>query len=296
MFAALFLSKGRLRPVWRAVLFYAITLVFLLVLLPLVETPLFKALHIGDELSAPAVGLDEFLIFVFVLAVTGIFARFEHRRVDSYFLPVGLALGRNTWEGFAVGIVMAGSVAVGMVALGGMQIHGFSMSGVPLLLSALAWLGANVCVGVGEELWFRAYGLETLWKGIGFWPASIAIALFFAALHYFFKAGENIWDVITLVSTSMLLAYSVLRTGTLWFAVGFHVAFDFMQFFVIGTPNGTQVPVGRLLDVTFHGPAWLTGGVLGTEASFLMYPAIALLWLYVWWRWRPNVFRPEPES
>ena len=31
-----------------------------------------------------------------------------------------------------------------------------------------------------------------------------------------------------------------------------------------------------------------TGGVLGTEASFLMYPAIALLWLYVWWRHRAN--------
>ena len=61
-----------------------------------------------------------------------------------------------------------------------------------------------------------------------------------------------------------------------------------MQLFVIGTPNGSQLPEGRLLDVTFNGPAWLTGGVLGTEASFLMYPAAALLWLYVWWRYRAN--------
>jgi hypothetical protein len=49
-----------------------------------------------------------------------------------------------------------------------------------------------------------------------------------------------------------------------------------------------MIPVGRLLDVRFNGPAWLTGGVLGTEASFLMYPAIAALWLYVWLRWRGN--------
>jgi hypothetical protein len=61
-----------------------------------------------------------------------------------------------------------------------------------------------------------------------------------------------------------------------------------MQLFVIGTPNGDQVPMGRLLDVSFQGPAWLTGGVLGTEASFLMYPLIALGWLYVWWRFRAN--------
>jgi len=90
------------------------------------------------------------------------------------------------------------------------------------------------------------------------------------------------------VSLSLLLSYSILRTGTLWFAVGFHIAFDYMQLFVIGTPNGTLVPVGRLLNVRFIGPAWLTGGALGTEASLLMYPAIALLWLYVWWRYRTN--------
>jgi hypothetical protein len=84
------------------------------------------------------------------------------------------------------------------------------------------------------------------------------------------------------------MSYSILRTGTLWFAVGFHFAFDYMQLFIIGTPNGSQVPVGRLFEVRFLGPAWLTGGVLGTEASVLMYPAIALLWLYVGWRYRAN--------
>src|SRR5205807_5061079 len=166
--------------------------------------------------------------------------------------------------------------------------------GVPFLLdpafslAALAWLGANVAVGVAEEFWFRSYLLQSLWKSIGFWPASIVIALLFAADHYFFKTGENVWDVITLVSLSLLMCYSVLRTGTLWFAVGFHISFDYMQLFVIGTPNGARLPVGRLLEATFNGPAWLTGGALGTEASFLMYPTIALLWLYVAWRFRAD--------
>ena len=126
---------------------------------------------------------------------------------------------------------------------------------------------------------------------MGFWPGATVVALAFTADHYFTKPGENIWDVITLVSLSLMMSYSVLRTGTLWFAVGFHIAFDYMQLFVIGTPNGSQFPAGRLLDVTFDGPWWLTGGVLGTEASFLMYPAIALLWLYVWWRYRDGPAR-----
>jgi hypothetical protein len=247
-----------------------------------------ERLHVAPALTPGRDALWEITSFLIALVCTAIFARYERRRVDSYGLPVSQALGARTAEGALVGVVMAGAVAVGMYLLGGMQVHGLATSGSALALSALAWLGSNMCVGVAEEFLYRSYFLQTLWRSIGFWPASIVIALLFAADHYFFKAGENVWDVITLVSLSLLVCYSVLRSGTLWFAVGFHIAFDYMQLFVIGTPNGDQVPVGRLLDVSFQGPAWLTGGVLGTEASFLMYPLIALSWLYVWWRFRGN--------
>jgi len=164
-------------------------------------------------------------------------------------------------------------------------VKGLATAQGPVLISALAWLGANISIGIAEEAFYRGYFLQALWKSLGFWPGATVVALAFTADHYFYKTGENIWDVITLMSLSLLMSYSVLKTGTLWFAVGFHIAFDYMQLFVIGTPNGSQLPVGRLLDVSFAGPRWLTGGVLGTEASFLMYPTIALLWLYVWWRY-----------
>ncbi len=216
---------------------------------------------------------------------------YERNGLGAYGLPLRRAFGGRTFEGFLAGVVLAGAVAACMIALGGMQVHGLALSGKALVLSALAWLGANVLVGFAEELWFRAYFLQSLWKSIGFWPAAIVIALYFAALHYFLKQGENVWDVITLVSISMLLCFTVKRTGMLWFAVGFHIAFDFMQFFVIGTPNGNLIPEGRMLNVTFNGPQWLTGGVLGTEASWLMYPMIALAWAYVAWRFRPQTGR-----
>ena len=58
-------------------------------------------------------------------------------------------------------------------------------------------------------------------------------------------------------------------------------AFDFGQFFIVGTKNGGEVPVGRLLDVTFPGPAWSNGGELGTEASFFMIPVIVASFIYI---------------
>ena len=275
----------RLRPTWRAALYFLIGTWVVLPLLDRAASAVAGASWLGDRLTPANVGFGELELFLAALICTALFAYYEGRRVDSYGLPWKLAFGARTWEGAMAGIIVAGAVALGMYALGGMQVRGFATTGNTLAWAAGAWLIANVCIGVAEEFWYRSYFLQSLWKGIGFWPASIVIALVFTADHYFYKAGENIWDVITLVSLSMLMCYTVLRTGTLWFAVGFHIAFDYMQLFVIGTPNGSHVPVGRLLDVQFSGPTWLTGGVLGTEASLLMYPMIAALWLYVWWRY-----------
>jgi membrane protease YdiL (CAAX protease family) len=279
---------GKLRAIWRATIYYAAGTFLVFPLLGWPVALVAKSLGLRPGLTAANIALAELRNFGVALICTGVFALYERRRVDSYGLPVNRAFGRQTFEGAAAGVIMAGAVALGMITLGGMQIKGLAGGAGALTLSALAWLGANICVGIAEEMWFRSYLQQTLWKSITFWPASIVIAFIFAAEHYFFKEGENVWDVITLVSLSLLMSYTMLRTGTLWFAVGFHFAFDYMQLFVIGTPNGAQFPVGRLLDARFNGPAWLTGGELGTEASFLMYPAIALLWLYVWWRYRAS--------
>ncbi len=284
----------KLRALWRALIFFALGNWVVIPLLELAYDPIARLFHMSEGLTAASIMLGELILLIATLICTALFARYEGRRVDSYGLPLKRAFGARTWEGALAGVVMAGAVALGMYALGGMQVLGIATSGGALAWSALSWLVANVCIGIAEEFWYRSYVLQTLWKSLGFWPGAIIIALNFAADHYFYKSGENIWDVITLVSLSLLMCYSVLRTGTLWFAVGFHVAFDYMQLFVIGTPNGAQLPAGRLLNVHFEGPAWLTGGVLGTEASFLMYPMIALLWLYVWWRF-PAGTRAPPE-
>ena len=281
-------ADGKLRPIWRAILYFALGTFVAFPLLGFVIERIAEWLQLSEGLAAGSLALGECQNFLVALVCTGVFAFYERRRIDSYGLPVKRVFGWHTFEGAAAGIVMAAAVALGMIALGGMQIKGLAATGSALVLSALAWLGSNVCVGVAEEFWFRSYFQQTLWKSIGFWPSASVIAVIFAAEHYFFKTGENIWDVITLVSLSLLMSYSMLRTGTLWFAVGFHISYDYMQLFVIGTPNGGRIPVGRLLDVSFNGSAWLTGGVLGAEASFLMYPAIVLLWLFVWWRYRAN--------
>lgn len=290
----LFLGDDRkLRPLWRAIL-YVVLLVF--VVMPLLNKLL--DLIIGPAppfaFTASNLALAEGFNFVCGLIVVGVFAWYEQRRIDGYGMPVAEALKLPTWEGFAVGVVQPSIVALTMYAYGAMQVRGLALSGSAIVTGTLAWLGACILIGVAEEFLFRGYFLQTLWKAIGFWPASAVVAAIFAGVHYLLKPGENFWDMAALVSFSLLCCYSVLRTGTLWFAVGLHIAYDFMQLFVIGTPNGGNFPVGRLLDASFNGPAWLTGGPLGTEASWFAVPLDLLAFAYVWWRFRGNPdFKPE---
>lgn len=279
-------TDRKLRFFWRAVIFYVAATWVISPLLARPSDALAAVLHIPPGLTAGNIAISEIGTFLAALICTAAFAFYERRRIDSYGLPLDRMLRAPIWEGAAAGVIGAGLVALGMIALGGMQVKGLASGGGSIGWFAFWWLFANICIGIAEEMFYRGYFLQALWKSLGFWPGATLVALVFAADHYFYKPGENIWDVITLVSLSLMMSYSVLRTGSLWFAVGFHIAFDYMQLFVIGTPNGSQFPVGRLLDVRFEGPWWLTGGVLGTEASFLMYPVIALLWFYVWRRYR----------
>jgi membrane protease YdiL (CAAX protease family) len=286
--AAFVLGQDRkLRPIWRAILFVVLTVG---VAMPLLNKLLDVILGAAPPFAFTPSNIAQIEGFNFAsaLIVTALFAWYESRRVDSYGMPIDRALGSPTWEGVAVGVIQPAIVALAMLAYGAMQVRGLAESLSASLIYALAWLGACLCVGIAEEFLFRGYFLQTLWKAIGFWPASAVVAAIFAGAHYLLKPGENFWDIIALVSFSIVCCYSVLRTGNLWFAVGLHVAYDYMQLFVIGTPNGGHFPVGRLLDASFNGPAWLTGGPLGTEASWFAVPLDLLALAYIWWRYRRN--------
>lgn len=285
-------ERRRLRPIWRAILFF----IALLFAVPLAG--FLVSMLVGPPPPGPLpldpfnLSLAEGVNLAAALIVTAIFAFAEGRRVDSYGLPVERMFGAPIFEGIAVGVLQTAVITAAMLAFGAMHVHGLALRGTALLFSALAWLGVAVLVGLGEEYLLRGYFFHKLWQAIRFWPAALVIAVLFAGIHFLLKPGENAADLGELALFSLLCCYSVRRTGTLWFAVGLHAAYDFTQFFVIGTPNGGQVPAGRLLDASFSGPAWLTGGRLGTEASLLSYPLDLLAFAYLWWRWRE---RPEFE-
>jgi hypothetical protein len=142
----------------------------------------------------------------------------------------------------------------------------------------LAWALTFCAVALWEEFFFRGYVLATLADGIGFWPAASVISALFGAIHLT-NGGEAWVGVLGIFLISMLFCLTLRRTGSLWFAVGLHAAWDFAETFIFSAPDSGTVAPGTLLRSTFHGPAWLTGGTVGPEASIIADLAVVLAML-----------------
>jgi membrane protease YdiL (CAAX protease family) len=278
---SIFIGLDGLRHGWRFVIFVAAIFLVAQFLEQLAIGFLEAKLHVDrSALSAPSLILSDGFDLIVVLIVTGVFALCERRGIDSYGLPINEAFGGLFWNGVIAGLAAVAFVAAGMLVTGGMRIHGIALRGADLISSPLLWLVAMLFVGVTEEYFFRGYALQSLWRGAGFWPGALITTALFAGLHLV-KPHENAIDIGMIFALGLIICISVRITGSLWWAVGWHAAFDFGQLFIIGTPNGGHVPQGRLFDVTFPGPAWATGGELGTEASYFMIPAVVGTFIYV---------------
>ena len=95
----------------------------------------------------------------------------------------------------------------------------------------------------------------------------------------------------------LLLAWTVLWTGSLWWAIGYHAAWDWAESYFYGVPDSGTVMPGHLLMTSAHGPQWLSGGAAGPEGSVFVFPIIVLLALVVRFTVAPGPgLLPERET
>jgi uncharacterized protein len=239
--------------------------------------------HLRQRAFLDPVGLTyhEVEALIQVLIATWVMARGERRRFPEYGIPIRHAFGRDFWVGCAWGMGSTTLLVALIAAFGGYRIVGLAIHGGALWHFTGLWLIANLLIGFSEELQFRAYLLATLADGVGFWVAAILLSAGFGALHYFFKPHERWEDFASTGLLGLFMCLTLRRTGSLAFAIGFHAAFDLANLFVWSGQNAGEYAVGHLLDVRWQGPQWLTGGLLGPEASRMVFIVIALMfWIF----------------
>lgn len=275
-----FVGAAGVRAGWRALIFLGIVIAVQAVLQEIVLLIL-KARGIAapEGLYALFFLVSDTIALIAVVIATGIMARWERRKFTDYGLPGKNAFGRRFWEGAVFGYAGVSLLILLIFLAGGYSAGSLALHGAALVRATLLWLLASLAIGFAEEYFFRGYPQFVLTQGMGFWPAAFLISFLFGAIHYFTKPYERWPDWASTGLIALLLCLTLRRTGDLRFAIGFHAAFDFGAIFVYSGPNGGRLAPDRLLTATFHGGDWLTGGKLGPEASLLVFPVIAAMFV-----------------
>ena len=162
----------------------------------------------------------------------------------------------------AVMVLVAVTAALGAYRIDGAQ-HGLVCSVRIEIIAITAYLAT----GLAEELWFRSYPLAVLTAGIGFFPASLVMSTLFGLWHVA-NPGVNWQAVIMIAGAGMVFCLLRWLTGSLWFGIGSHATWDYMNS-AFGLDGAGSSHAERLFNARIDGPDWLTGGAAGIESSLL---------------------------
>jgi membrane protease YdiL (CAAX protease family) len=177
--------------------------------------------------------------------------------------------------------------------------------GAAIYVYGAKWLLAFLFVGLLEEYLSRGFLQYTLMRGlyglaeklspnrariVAFWLAATVMSLLFGAGHLG-NIGESPMGLVMVVCAGVLFSYALWRTGSLWWAIGFHMAWDWAQSFLYGVPDSGNLSAGRLFQTHPTGALLLSGGADGPEGSVLVLPTLMLLALAIRFTTRQ---RPQP--
>ncbi|MBB5775103.1 CPBP family intramembrane glutamic endopeptidase [Nonomuraea jabiensis] len=172
--------------------------------------------------------------------------------------------GREALSGAGIGLGFVLGSALLIAAAGG---YSFSWSSGNLLPVVLAAAATAVGAAVTEELMFRGLALQALEALWGSRVALAVTALLFGGMHLG-NPGATVWSSLAIaIEAGVLLGAAYLWRRSIWFVAGLHFAWNATEN-LLGIPVSGHVSPG-LLTAEVSGPAVLTGGEFGLEASIV---------------------------
>jgi membrane protease YdiL (CAAX protease family) len=241
-----------------------------------------------------AVGWNPLLTLVFGLA-TAVLALLAYRwvvrksekrdPVEVAFAGAPMALGR----GVLIGLGMFAAVILNIALLGDYEVKGWGSVG-----GAVALLGFMIAAAVTEEVLFRGVLFRIAEERFGTWISLVATGVLFGLSH-FFNANATLWSSLAIaIEAGFMLAAVYAATRNLWVPIGVHFAWNYAQGGIFSTSvSGQDAPQG-LLDGATSGPALVTGGEFGPEASaYSVLAGVVVTVVFLWLAKRRGTIVPR---
>jgi len=304
----IFLGPDGLRAGWGILLFVAI-FALLALSADLLQT-LFFPHSLGSFAFATPTGvlLAEGRLLLIVALTTFVMAKIERRPLTAYGFACHRCL-RNFSVGLVWGLALLSLLVFILRATGLLVFDARLLHGAAALRYAAIWSLGFLLVGLVEESTFRGYLQFTLARGIGgvshllhathadtigFWTAAFVLSFGFGFTHHS-NPGESPIGLLAAALIALVFCLSLWRTGSLWWAIGFHAAWDWAESFLYGVSDSGIVIVGRLFATHPTGRALLSGGLTGPEGSLYILLIVVLATAVIFFP-LPRNLRDKPAA
>ncbi|HEX4004554.1 MAG TPA: CPBP family intramembrane glutamic endopeptidase [Acidobacteriaceae bacterium] len=236
----------------------------------------------------------ELVQFIPAVIATWVLSRIEGRPVLAYGFE-GRARAVRLVSGLAWGFVAISGLVLTLWKLGYLALQPGMLPAGTAAKDAALWGVVFLVVGFFEESFFRGYAQFTLMRGVGFWWGALLFAAVFGFMHRT-NPGESPVGLASVVGVGLVFCLSVWYTGSLWWAVGFHAAWDWGQSYFYGTADSGMVAGGHLLREHPVGAVLWSGGTTGPEGSILVVPVLLVMALAMALWWGRRVQSPFAEA
>jgi membrane protease YdiL (CAAX protease family) len=312
----IFVGRFGLRAGWSALLYIALAIVFSIVFIVAALAIAGKLPGVLHDIRAHAPApqsipditahdafIPRILQFAGLSLAALLLGRIERRRFSVY------GIGRNRFADFLPGAFWGLATLSLLVAVLRATHHlvfdAQVLHGTAIYSFGFKWLLAFLSVGLLEEYLNRGFLQFTLTRGIfglarkishtharavAFTIAAFVMSILFSAGHLF-NARENPMGIALTFVAAILFSYALWRTGSLWWAIGNHMAWDWAQSYLYGVPDSGQISAGRLFHTHPVGNPLLSGGIDGPEGSIFAIPILLLAVLAVRFTTKPG---PQP--
>ncbi len=279
----LFVGSAGIRAGWSIAIFFAIIVVELGLIRLIGQALHFQTMNRTGEIPPSSLLIQETLFVITIAVPTFFMSRIEGRSFLSYGYSGPHQLSR--FGGGLIAGFVAMSALIGILVLShAIAFDSRAINAGSAVQSGLVLAIVFILVGFAEESWTRGYLLFTLARGINFFWAAIIVSILFGLIHSS-NPGESPFGLINAGLISLIFCLSIWLTGSLWFAVGIHAAWDWTQSYLFGVADSGLHMRGYLLATHPTGNVWLSGGTTGPEASVFVLAILLLiaLGLYLVW-------------
>ena len=281
----LFNEYGRLRSGWRFLIFQFLFVVFAAAFGTTILFLFEKLLVVFEKGSVLSFMFQSSVMFVPSLFLGWLCGKILE---GLPFRALGLWFTKNWWKDLAFGLAIGTisiTFAVILAALfGGMRLQMNESAGRSAILLTL---GVSLVVFIGgalaEEAYFRGYILQTFARAKLIWFGVLMTSVFFATAHNSNQDATYLsWFNTFLAGIWFCVAY--LKTRNLWFAVGLHLMWNWLQgaFFGISVSGITSLTTAPVLQQTDKGIKLWTGGDYGIEGGIACTIALVLSGVLIW--------------